>query len=65
MWADPVIHRRVAPSYQSAFFGGFDEWLEAAVVVVYEAVGRLGSSRRCGENEECEDGEKRPRNPRR
>lgn len=62
MWADPVIRRRVAPGYQSAFFGGFDEGLEAAVVVVYEAVGGLGSRRRCGENEGCEDGEKRQKN---
>lgn len=65
MGADTVVRRRVAPGYQTALFGCLDEGLEAAVVIVDEAVDGLGSSRRGGKNEDCEDGEKRQKCPRR
>jgi hypothetical protein len=65
MGTDSVVRRRVASGDQTALFGSFDEGLEAAVVVVYEAVDGLGGSRRSGKNEGCEDGEKRRKSSRR
>jgi len=65
MGTDSVIRRRVASGDQATFFGRFDEGLETAVVVVYEAVDGLGGSRGSGENEGREDGEKGQKSSRR
>jgi hypothetical protein len=65
MGTDSVIRRRVASGDQTAFFGRFDEGLETAVVVVYEAVDGLGGSRGSRENEGREDGEKGQKSSRR
>lgn len=65
MGTDTVVRRRVAPGYQAALLGCLDEGLEAAVVIVDEAVDGLGTSRRGGKNEGCDDGEKRQKCSRR